>query len=430
MPSELFRQVRILDPVSHTDRLADIWIEDGIVRAVATEIDHMPENTEVCDRPNLILGPGLVDLYSYSGEPGFESRETLDSLLKAAAAGGVTRLTVLPTTNPTLDHPAVLEQLRTRLKHLPPSPTQLHCWGAMTLATQGEQMTELAELAAAGVIGFSDGQPLQNWALVRRLLEYIAPLGKPIALVCSQAELAAQGVVREGKESIRLGLAGVPAIAESIALAALLECVEAIGTPVHVMRVSTAREIELLRTAKARGLPITASTTWMHLLLNVTAVQSYDPNLRLAPPLGNPEDQAALIRAVHEGVIDAIAIDHTPYTYEEKTVAFAEAPAGAIGLELALPLLWQRLVVSGQLSALTLWRCLSTHPALCLQQPPAQVAVGEPAELVLFDQDATWVVERQTLQCQSTNTPWLGQKIQGRTVKCWGNTCSKMSTSL
>jgi dihydroorotase len=421
MPSELFRHVRVLDPVSHTDRRADVWIEDGMIRAVADEIGQVPENTEVCDRSHLILGPGLVDLYSSSGEPGFESRETLGSLLKAAAVGGVTRLTLLPNTNPAVDRPAVLEQLRTKLQHLPLSPTQLHYWGALTLATKGEEMTELMELAGAGVIGFSDGRPLQNWALIRRVLEYSAPLQKPIALMCCQEGLAAQGVVREGKESIRLGLAGIPAIAESSALAALLECVEAIGTPVHVMRVSTAREVELLRMAKSKGLAITASTTWMHLLLNVTAVQSYDPNLRLTPPLGNPEDQAVLIQAVHEGVIDAIAIDHSPYTYEEKTVAFAEAPAGAIGLELALPLLWQGLVVSQQLPALTLWRALSTHPAQCLQQTPARVGAGEVAELILFDPETAWLVERQTLESRSNNTPWFGKKIQGRVIKCWGN---------
>jgi dihydroorotase len=157
----------------------------------------------------------------------------------------------------------------------------------------------------------------------------------------------------------------------------------------------------------------------MHLLLNTEDLGSYDPNLRLAPPLGNPDDQAALIRGVKEGIIDAIAIDHTPYTYEEKTVAFAEAPAGAIGLELALPLLWHTLVETGDWSALELWQHFSTNPAICLGQTPSAIAKEQPAELVLFNPKETWKVEKNTLKSQSTNTPWLGQELTGRVVQTW-----------
>ena len=183
------------------------------------------------------------------------------------------------------------------------------------------------------------------------------------------------------------------------------------------MRVSTARSVQLIQDAKARGLPITASTSWMHLLLDSKAVHSYDPNLRLEPPLGNPSDAAALRQGVQQGVLDAIAIDHTPYTYEEKTVAFAAAPPGAIGLELALPLLWQNLVETGEWSALELWRVLSTRPAECLQQIPSAIAPGKPAEITLFAPQLSWTVERQTLKSRSANTPWLGQELSGRVVQ-------------
>jgi dihydroorotase len=227
------------------------------------------------------------------------------------------------------------------------------------------------------------------------------------------------GVMREGVQSIRLGLPGNPAIAESTALAALLEIVAAIGTPVHLMRVSTSRGVQLIREAKAQGLPVTASTTWMHLLLNTEDLGSYSPNLRLDPPLGNPLDQAALIQGVREGILDAIAIDHTPYTYEEKTVPFAEAPAGVIGLELALPLLWHTLVEIGGWSALELWQRMSTKPAICLQQTPSAIAPGQPAELVLFNPQETWKAEKYNLKSHSTNTPWLGQRLTGRVVQTW-----------
>ena len=281
-------------------------------------------------------------------------------------------------------------------------------------------MTELAELAAAsGVVGFADGQPISSLALVRRLLEYLKPLGKPVALWPCDQHLVGNGVMREGPFSVRFGLPAVPAIAETSALAALLELVEAIGTPVHIMRVSTARSVQLIQSAKARGLPITASTSWMYLVLDTQAVGNYNTSLRLEPPLGNPADLVALRQGVQQGVVDAIAIDHTPYTYEEKTVAFAEAPPGAIGLELVLPLLWQNLVETGEWSALELWRVLSTRPAECLQQIPAAIASGNPAEMTLFAPQISWTVERQTLKSLSSNTPWLGEQLSGRVLQTW-----------
>ncbi|MBD2098901.1 dihydroorotase [Trichocoleus sp. FACHB-591] len=417
MTNELLQQVRVLDPAAMTDRVADVLIVDGKIEAIADSISEWPANTQVRDSRGMILGPGLVDLYSHSGEPGFEDRETLRSLQQAAIAGGFTRLNILPDTTPALDNPAGLAWLQDKRQFQ--LPVQVQAWGALTLGVQGQQMTELAELAAAGVVGFADGRALSSYGLLRRLLEYLQPLQKPVALWPCDPKLTGNGVMREGPESIRFGLPGSPAIAETTAIAALLELVAAIGTPVHIMRVSTARSIELIQAAKERGLLITASTTWMHLLLNSQAIQSYDPNLRLEPPLGNPTDQAALIDGVKQGVLDAIAIDHTPYAYEEKTVAFAEAPPGAIGLELALPLLWQRFVASGEWTALELWRVLSSNPAKCLQQPVATVAPGQPAELALFDPSQPWVVNGQSLKSLSINTPWLGQELLGQIVKTW-----------
>jgi dihydroorotase len=416
MPSTLLSQARVLNPIYDTDQIADVLITDGMIAAVEDVIVDRPTDTEVIDCTGLILGPGLVDLYSRSGEPGHEERETLNSLSQAAIAGGFTRLTLLPNTKPAIDHPAQLEWMRTQLNQ---SPLQVEYWGAITLGTQGQQMSELAELADAGVIGFADGKPLANPALVRRALEYAQPYHKPLAFWCCDPHLTSGGVVREGTAALRLGLPNSPAIAETAALAALLECLEDIRLPIHIMRISTARSVELIQAAKARGLPITASTPWTHLLLNVEDVHSYHTSLRLDPPLGNPTDQAALIQGFKDGVLDAIAIDHQPYTYEEKTVAFAEAPPGAIGLELALPLLWQTFVASDDWTALALWRSLSTHPALCLQQNPGAIIPGLPAELTLFDPQQTWQVTPMGLRSRSYNTSWLGQEIVGKVLKTW-----------
>ncbi len=415
--SQLLQQVRVLDPLSGTDEIADVLIADGVIKAIEPKISDLPNNTLLRDCQGMVLGPGLVDLYSHSGEPGFEERETLESLMQAAAAGGFTRLAILPDTMPPIDNPGVLAQLHQKSQHQ--APPHLYFWGALTLGVAGQQMTELGDLAAAGVIGFADGQPLQNLALLRRLLEYLQPMEKPLALWASSSQLTGNGVMREGLSSIRFGLPGNPGISETAALAGVLEVVAATGTPVHLMRISTLRSVELIQDAKARGLPITASTTWMHLLLNTDALSSYDPNLRLEPPLGNPDDQKALIRGIQSGVLDAIAIDHTPYTYEEKTVAFAEAPPGAIGLELALPLLWHTFVETGVWSALQLWRVLSTSPAKCLQQPPATIAPGAKAELILFVPQLSWLVDRHTLHSRSVNTHWLGQQLIGQVIQTW-----------
>lgn len=416
MTIELLRQVRVVDPVRETDRHADVLLQNGCITAIEETIGDMADEAIIHDCNGLVLGPGLVDLYSHSGEPGFESRETLASLADAAIAGGFTRLAILPDTQPAIDNPATLEFLQALVARLPQAP-QFLFWGALT-QTGGQQLSEMIELVQAGVVGLTDNRPVQNWNLLRRLLEYSKPIGKPIALWCCNQELAGNGVVRDGVDAIQLGLPGIPDYAETSALAALLECIAALKTPVHLMRISTARSVEMVREAKANGLPITASTLWMHLLLNVKAIECYDPSLHLDPPLGTPEDQAALIAGVRDGVIDAIAIEHTPFTYEEKKVAFSEAPPGAIGLEMALPLLWQHLVESGQLTAIKLWQCLSSQSARCLAQSAPSISIGA-SELVLFDPQQEWTVSSQTLKSQSSNTPWLGQQIKGKVAKVW-----------
>ncbi|MDY7014430.1 MAG: dihydroorotase, partial [Cyanobacteriota bacterium] len=289
MNGELLRQARILDPVSGTDRVADISIADGKITAIAPPSNSRPDNTKIIDCQDKILAPGLTDLYSHSGEPGREERETLASLCTAAIAGGFTRVVLLPDTIPAIDNPSTLEFLqRWQQQHslrAIPIP-HLYAWGAISQNLEGQQMTELVELSNSGAIGFSDGYPLQDLGLLRRFLEYAAPLKKPIALVAVDRHLKGNGVVREGKLSVRAGLSGDPAASETTAIASLLELVAATRTPIHLMRVSTARGVQQIAEAKTRGLPLTASTSWMHLLLNTEAICSYDPNLRLEPPLG------------------------------------------------------------------------------------------------------------------------------------------------
>jgi dihydroorotase len=388
-------QVRVIDPTNDRDEITTVTLAQG--KLVPTT-----KGAEVIDGRGLILGPGLVDLYSHCGEPGFEERETIASLTASAIAGGFSRVMVLPSTQPALDNPASLLWFQQQGSGV------LKPWAALTQA--GEKLTELGEIAAQGIaVGFTDGKAIANLSLLRRLLEYMQPLNVPIALWPNDVSMTGAGLAREGTLALRYGLPGIPSFVETAPLAAILELVREIGTPVHLMRISTARSVALLQAAKAEGLPITASTTWLHLLYETKDLADYSPSLRLSPPVGNSDDRIALIEAVKTGVIDAIAIDHSAYTYEEKTVAFGEAPVGALGLELALPMLWQGLVATGQLTALELWRSLSTNPARCLAQTPT-------TELTLFDPGEVWKVDR--LASLSQNTHLWGRSIQGR-VRPW-----------
>ncbi|MEL7244749.1 MAG: dihydroorotase [Cyanobacteria bacterium J06573_2] len=433
MASELLQQVRVINPLNTTDEVADVLIEDGYIKSVNQKISDI-DNALIHDCQSLILGPGLVDLYSHSGEPGFEERETVASFLKAAYTGGFTRVAVLPNTSPSIDNPAVVAQLQQLYKNSSQDSSQdsnqnlnqnssslplLNLWGAITKDVKGEKMTELADLKNAGIVGFADGDALNNLALVRRVLEYLQPLRKPAAFWCCDRNISADGIMREGADSIQWGLPGNPSASETSAIAALLELVASTFTPIHIMRVSTARSVELIEDAKAKGLPVTASTTWMHLLLDTSSVKTYHTALNLEPPLGNPRDMMALRRGVRQGILDAIAIDHSPFTYEEKTVAFAQAPPGAIGLELALPLLWQNLVETGEFSALELWKALSSNPAECLKQSPSRIEAGEKAELTLFNPQENWKVESKNLHSLSNNTPWFGKELTGKVVRIW-----------
>jgi dihydroorotase len=416
--STIIQQVRVFDPLTKIDRIADVWIEEGIIKAIESQLP-LPENIISTPGHSCIFAPGLVDIYSNSGEPGHEDRENLASLIEAATNGGFTRVAILPNTQPPLDHPALLSTLQQKSQgFLDKKSARLQFWASLTLGRQGQQMTELADLMPFAV-GFTDNRSLEDLGLLRHLLEYLKPFGQNIALSPLNQQLRGNGVMREGENSIRFGLPSDPAISETTALAAILEIVAEIGTPVHLMRISTRRGVELIGEAKARGLPITASVTWLHLLLNTKAIATYNPSLHLDPPLGNESDRLALIEAIKEGIIDTIAIDHRPYTYEEKTVSFAEAPPGAIGLELALPLLWDKLVISGQLSALQLWQALSVNPCHCLQQKPPSLTVGNPAEAILFNPQATWTVTANNLHSLSHNTFWLNRSITGKVVQMW-----------
>ncbi len=416
----LFKQVRLLnaDALSNiaeniaedltkdlADIFADVLIDEDCQIYINPEANQIPKNTNISERSGLILGNGAIDLYSTSAEPGHESRETIAELAQGARNGGFATVGILPNTQPAIDDIAALEFWRNvQKKH----GDRLKPWGAITKNLEGKQLTDMAELAEL-VIGFTDGKPLANLLLVRRAMEYVKPLGKAIALFPQNAELASGGVIREGKWSLQYGMTGYPAAAETSALAALIELVRLTKAHTHFMRISTAQSVELIAQAKNDGLPITASTTWLHLCHCDRDLATYDPNLRLSPPLGSESDRLALVAGIKSGAIDSIAIDHTPCAYEEKVVPFEVAPVGAIGLEFAFPVLWQNLVTTGLLTSRELWQAISTNPAKCL-------GLAIPKLSTLFDPNLEWLVNDRAIASQARNSNYMGRSLIGKVV--------------
>jgi dihydroorotase len=403
----LLQQVRQLLPGSPwREQVVDVIVADDRIEQIGPNLPTAGIERILPDS-QAVLGPALVDLYSHSSEPGREAQETLLQLLQSARAGGFDRLNLLPDTLPPITDAATvthLQQLSQRAIAQDPHLPQVSLWGALT---HHEAMTDLSDLVAHGVVGFTDGQPIDNPLLVRRLLEYLGPYHKPVMLWPLHRGLANGGLARQGPIALQLGLPANPPESETAALAPLLEIVAAVSTPVHVMRISTARSVELIAEAQSRGVPVTASVTWMHLLGNTSTLASYDTHWRLDPPLGNDSDRAALVTGLATGTIQAIAIDHQAHSYEDKQVAFGSAPPGAIGLELALPILWAELVTSGQLTGPQLWQALSYGPSHCLGQEP-------PTSQILLAPSHTWVAHAAQLRAGSTNTPWLNLVIPGR----------------
>jgi dihydroorotase len=415
MPSEnsltypvLFKQVRILDAASSSnisETFADIFVDGDRQIHLNFDRSQLPENINIEQRSGVVLGTGLIDLYSTSCEPGHESTETISELVQAAKNGGFTTVGILPNTQPAIDDIAALEFWRNvQLKQ----GNILQPWGAITKGLEGNQLTDIGELADS-VVGFTDGKAINNLLLVRRAMEYIKPLGKPIALFPKNPDLAGSGVIREGKWSIQYGMTGYPAAAETTALAALIELVRLTKAPTHFMRLSTAQSVELITQAKNDGLPVTASTTWLHLCHYDRDLATYDPNLRLIPPLGSESDRLALIAGIKSGAIDSIAIDHTPRAYEEKVVPFEVAPVGAIGLEFALSVLWQNLVVTELLTASELWQSLSVNPAKTL-------GLAQPKLATLFDPSLEWLVTNNAIASQSRNSNYMGRSLIGKVL--------------
>jgi dihydroorotase len=405
------RNGRLVDPTHGIDRAATLYIAAGKVAAIDTPPPGWHANRTI-DAAGLVVCPGLIDLAARLREPGLEYKATLESEIAAAVAGGVTSLACPPDTDPPLDEPGLVQML----KHRARTRNQAHVYpvGALTVGLQGETLTEMGVLAEAGCVAFSQAEaPIVDTQVLYRAMQYAATFGHRLWLRPQDPHLARGGVAHDGEVATRLGLAPIPPSAETIALAVIFALVRETGERVHLCRLSTADGVAMVRAARKDGLPVTCDVAVHHLHLCDIDIGWFDTQCHLVPPLRGVRDRAALRAGLADGTIDLVCSDHAPVDDDGKQVPFGESQPGATGLELLLPLTlkWAAEEKIGLLAALAR---ITTAPAAVLGLDAGHLAVGQPADVCIFDADAHWRVEPGALRSQGKNTPFLGLEVPGR----------------
>ncbi|HZD92556.1 MAG TPA: dihydroorotase [Pseudolabrys sp.] len=413
----LLANARIVDPARDLDFPGDMLIADGVIRDTKKGIGAggVPEGTEIVDCRGKIIAPGLVDMRAFIGEPGAASRETLGSASQAAAAGGVTTIVCQPDTSPPIDDPATVDYVLRRARDT--AIVHVHPMAAITKGLAGEEMTEIGLLKAAGAVAFTDGEKsVTNAQVMRRALTYARDFDALIVHHTEDPDLNGDGVMNEGEFAARLGLLGIPKAAETIMLERDLRLVGLTGGRYHAASVTCADSLAVLARAKEAGLAVTASASINHLTLNENDIGPYRTFLKVAPPLRAEDDRKRVVEALRDGLIDVIMSDHNPQDVEVKRLPFAEAAAGAIGLETMLSA-GLRLVHNDELDLTTLLRAVSTRPAEILGLPGGALRTGAPADVIVIDPDLPWVLDPDELKSKCKNTPFDEARLTGRVVR-------------
>ena len=409
---------RLLDPASDYDGPGAVLIEDGrIVEVVHGAATERPSGVEIVDANGLCLAPGLIDIRVKTGEPGAEPRETLKSASLSAAAGGVTTIVIQPDTDPAIDDPAMIEFIQRRGAAL--ELVNVRAAGAATKGREGQRMAEIGLMDEAGALYFTDGDHvIANSRTLQRVMSYAASFNALIACRPADPWLSEGGVATSGEMASRLGLSGVPAIAERIQLERDLALVEQTGVRFLVDQISTEGALETLARARKRGLEVAASVSINHLCFNEIDIGDYRTFFRLDPPLRAESDRQALIEALRDGLIDIVTSAHAPAPAEDKRRPFSEATPGAVGLETLLPALLSLHHEDG-LDLLEVLRPVTQGPASVLGLDSGVLAAGAPADLVLFDLNAPVVIDAATLRSKSKNSPFDGRRLQGKVAATW-----------
>lgn len=409
----LIRGGRVIDPSRGTDGPADVYVADGAIAAVGTGIAPDEQEVEVIDARGLVVAPGLIDLHVHLREPGNEDVETVASGAAAAAAGGFTAVCAMPNTDPVTDNQAAVGFIRSQGERA--QQARVYPIGAISLGQKGQHLAEFGEMVGAGAVAVSDdGKPVVSSHLMRTALEYARTFGIPVADHCEDPSLTAGASMHEGIVSTRLGLKGYPAAGEEIMVARDILLAELTGGHVHLCHLSSRGSVELVRRAKEKGLRVTAEVCPHHYALTHEAVEGYNTNAKMSPPLREPADRESLRQALRDGTIDVIATDHAPHHYDAKEREFEDAPNGIIGLETAFALGVTELVETGLMTLPELLLRMSTAPARVFGLPGGTLAVGAPADVVLLDAAARWTVDPVSFLSKSRNTPFAGRELTGR----------------
>jgi len=412
LSSILIRGGRVIDPSRGTDGTADVLLTDGRVAAVGHGIPA-PEGTQVIEAAGKVVAPGLIDLHVHLREPGQEDLETVATGAMAAAAGGFTAVCAMPNTDPVTDNQAAVGFIVAQAQRA--GKARVYPIGAVTLGQKGEQLAEFGELVGAGAVAVSDdGKPVGTSHMMRTALEYARTFGIPVADHCEDLSLAHGGAMHEGIVSTRLGLKGIPAAAEEIMVARDIILAELTGGHVHLCHMSTRGSVELIRRGKEKGIKVTAEATPHHFSLTHERCAGYDTNAKMNPPLREAADVEAIRAGLRDGTIDVIASDHAPHHYDAKEREFDQAPNGIIGLETALGVAIRDLVEPGVLTLVELLDRMSTRAARIFNLPGGTLAVGAPADVVVFDPAERWKVRPEAFRSKSRNTPYGGQELVGR----------------
>jgi dihydroorotase len=413
--SLLIKNGRVVDPANSMDAVQDVLISGARIERVGPDLP-VAADTTVLDATGKIVCPGFIDIHVHLREPGYEYKETVATGTRAAAAGGFTAVCCMANTHPVNDNRSITDYIRA--KAAVEGVVRVYPIGAVTRGLGGEELAELAELAEAGCVAFSDdGKCVMNAALYRRAMEYTLPFGAPIISHAEDHELSRGTAMHEGVVSTELGVPGAPAAAEDIMVARDILLAELTGAHVHIAHLSTAGAVRLVRDAKARGIRVTAEVTPHHLLLTEDAVRTFDANAKMSPPLRSKRDTEVLLEALIDGTIDCIATDHAPHAGSEKEGEFDRAAFGIVGLETAVGLLLDRLVKPGALPLGTLISRMSRDPARLLGLPGGSLAPGAAADLTLIDPGAAWTVDPTKFASKSRNTPFGGWSVTGRPWK-------------
>lgn len=410
MQNLLIKNGRVIDPVNTIDGPFDVLIQDGKIAKVG-RVDKAPK--EVIDAKGLLVVPGLIDIHVHVREPGREDKETIETALNAAVAGGFTSIATMANSGIPVDTDVTVAYVKNRAKEI--GLCNVYPIGAVTRGLKGEELAELALMAKAGAVAFSDdGRPIANSRLMRRALDYCKMLDRPIISHCEDPELTRSALMNEGQTSFELGLRGWPNVAEEIMIARDIALARYTGGRLHLAHVSTAEGLEHLLKAKREGVRVTAEATPHHLTLSDETLKTYEGKYKMNPPLRSRASVDALVKALAEGVIDCIASDHAPHTEDEKTDELSQCPNGIVGLETTVGVIFTQL--ADRVSLPRLVAALTCMPARILGIPKGTLSEGADADVTLIDPKASWIIDPSKFRSKGRSTPFEGMKCTAKVV--------------